>query len=77
MSYYVKDTKFNRQALSQVYGILCDYDEEDLDRIPLNIRNVIEDNRDMEYDFTIDDGTLNNEINEWRKFRLKSKQKFW
>ena len=60
MNYYVKDIKFNRQALSQVYGIMCDYDDEDLEKIPLNVRSLIEANRDFEYNFTINDVDENN-----------------
>lgn len=60
MSYYVENIKFDRRALSQVYGIICDYDEEDYEKIPKNIRAAIEDNRAIDYDFTIDDVEENN-----------------
>ena len=60
MSYYVENIRFNRRALSQVYGIMCDYEEEDLEKIPENIRNLIKDNRDTDYDFNIDDVEENN-----------------
>lgn len=55
MDYYYENTKFNRKALSQVYGIMCDYDEEDLEKLPLKFRKFVEANRDKEYDFTIYD----------------------
>ena len=55
MNYYVKNTKFNRKALSQVYGILSDFDDEDIEKIPLEIRCVISDNKDEDYSFSIDD----------------------
>lgn len=54
INYYNKNIKFNRQALKEVYEIINDYDEEDLERIPEKIIRVIEDNMDKDYIFDID-----------------------
>ena len=54
INYYDKNIKFNRQALKEVYEIINDYDEEELERIPEKIMRVIEDNMDNEYVFDID-----------------------
>ena len=54
INYYNKNIKFNRQALKEVYEIITDYEEEDLERIPEKIIKVIEDNMDKDYIFDID-----------------------
>ena len=53
-NYYVKNIQFNRKALREVYEIINEYEEDDLDKIPMKIKKVIEDNMDKEYEFDID-----------------------
>ena len=54
ISYYNKNIKFDRKALTEVYEILKEY-EEGIDEIPEKYLWVIEDNRDKDYVFIIDD----------------------
>lgn len=51
--YYLEDCKFNRKALTEVYELLR-LDEESVEKIPLNIWKIIEDNRDVEYEIDIE-----------------------
>ena len=51
--YYLNDCKFNRKALSEVYELLR-LDEESVEKIPLNIWRIIEDNRNIEYKIDIE-----------------------
>lgn len=52
--YYVKNTKFSRIALSQVYEILMGY-EDGIENIPTNIIKFLEDNKDPDYIFDYGD----------------------
>jgi len=54
ISYYNKNIKFDRKALTEVYEILKEY-EEGIDEIPEKYLWVIEDNMDKDYVFIIDD----------------------
>lgn len=54
VSYYNKNIKFDRKALTEVYEILKEY-EEGIDEIPEKYLWVIEDNMDKDYVFIIDD----------------------
>ena len=54
ISYYNKNIKFNRQALTEVYEILQEY-EDDISEIPEKYMYVIEDNRDKDYVFSTED----------------------
>ena len=54
ISYYNKNIKFDRKALTEVYEILKE-DEEGIDEIPEKYLWVIEDNMDKDYVFIIDD----------------------
>ena len=54
VSYYNKNIKFDRKALTEVYEILKEYEEE-IDEIPEKYLWVIEDNMDKDYVFIIDD----------------------
>lgn len=54
VSYYSENIKFNRKALTEVYEILMEY-EDGIYNIPENIMKVIEDNRDKEYVFDINE----------------------
>ena len=54
VSYYNKNIKFDRKALTEVYEILKEY-EESIDEIPEKYLWVIEDNMDKDYVFIIDD----------------------
>ena len=53
ISYYNKNIKFDRKALTEVYEILKEY-EEGIDEIPEKYLWVIEDNMDKDYVFIID-----------------------
>lgn len=53
-SYYSENIKFDRKALTEVYEMLMEY-EEGIENIPENILKVIEDNRDKEYVFDINE----------------------
>ena len=53
LNYYNPDIEFDRKALTEVWTILNDFDEE-LDKIPEKYLWVIEDNMDREYEFDID-----------------------
>ena len=57
-SYYLKDTKFNRIALAQVYEIICGYEEEK-EKIPQNIIKFLYDNMDKQYIFDYGDDLEN------------------
>ena len=54
ISYYNKNIKFDRKALTEVYEILKEY-EEGIDERPEKYLWVIEDNMDKDYVFIIDD----------------------
>ena len=54
ISYYNKNIKFDRKALTEVYEILKEY-EEGIDETPEKYLWVIEDNMDKDYVFIIDD----------------------
>ena len=54
VSYYNKNIKFDRKALTEVYEILKEY-EEGIDEMPEKYLWVIEDNMDKDYVFIIDD----------------------
>lgn len=54
VSYYNKNIKFDRKALTEVYEILKEY-EEGIEEIPEKYLWVIEDNMDKDYVFIIDD----------------------
>ena len=54
ISYYNKNIKFNRQALTEVYEILQEY-EDDISEIPEKYMYVIEDNMDKDYIFSTED----------------------
>ena len=54
ISYYNKNIKFDRKALTEVYEILKEY-EEGIDEMPEKYLWVIEDNMDKDYVFIIDD----------------------
>lgn len=54
VSYYNKNIKFDRKALTEVYEILKKY-EEGIEEIPEKYLWVIEDNMDKDYVFIIDD----------------------
>lgn len=53
-SYYVENIKFDRKALTEVYEMLMEY-EDGIENVPENILKVIEDNRDKEYVFDINE----------------------
>ena len=53
-SYYSENIKFDRKALTQVYEILIEY-EDSIENIPKNMMKVIENNRDKEYVFDINE----------------------
>ena len=54
ISYYNKNIKFNRKALTEVWKILNEY-EDDISEIPEKYLYVIEDNMDKDYIFFVDD----------------------
>ena len=54
ISYYNKNIKVNRKALTEVYEILQEY-EDDIDEIPEKYMYVIEDNMDRDYIFSTED----------------------
>ena len=54
ISYYNKNIKANRKALTEVYEILQAY-EDDIDEIPEKYMYVIEDNMDKDYIFSTED----------------------
>lgn len=54
ISYYNKNIKFNRKALTEVWEILNEY-EDDISEIPEKYLYVIEDNMDKDYIFFADD----------------------
>lgn len=54
ISYYNKNIKVNRKALTEVYEILQAY-EDDIDEIPEKYMYVIEDNMDKDYIFSTED----------------------
>ena len=54
LNYYNPNTKFDRKALTEVWGILNEY-EEGIEEIPEKYLWVIEDNMDKDYVFVIDD----------------------
>lgn len=54
ISYYNKNIKVNRKALTEVYEILQAY-EDDIDEIPEKYMYVIKDNMDKDYIFFTDD----------------------
>jgi hypothetical protein len=54
ISYYNKNIKVNRKALTEVYEILQAY-EDDIDEIPKKYMYVIEDNMDKDYIFSTED----------------------
>ena len=44
-----------RNAYTEVYTILQDLDDEEYNKIPLEVIKAIEENRNLEYDFELDD----------------------
>ena len=54
ISYYNKNIKFDRKALTELYELLKEY-EEGIDEIPEKYLWVIEENMDKDYVFIIDD----------------------
>lgn len=54
ISYYNKNIKVNRKALTEVYEILQEY-EDDIDEIPEKYMYVIEDNMDKDHIFSTED----------------------
>ena len=54
ISYYNKNIKANRKALTEVYEILQEY-EDSIEEIPEKYMYVIEDNRDKDYIFSTED----------------------
>ncbi len=54
ISYYNKNIKVNRKALTEVYEILQAY-EDDIDEIPEKYMYVIKDNMDKDYIFSTED----------------------
>lgn len=61
--YYLKDCKFNRKALTEVYELLR-LDEEIVKKIPFNIWRIIEDNRNIEYKIDIENSDSNTMMTE-------------
>ena len=45
-----------KKAFTELYEILKRLKKEDLDKIPIEVIDAIKDNRDLEYEFRIDDG---------------------
>lgn len=62
-AYYLKDCKFNRKALTEVYELLR-LDEEIVKKIPFNIWRIIEDNRNIEYKIDIENSDSNTMMTE-------------
>ena len=44
-----------KNAYTEVYTILQDLDEQELNKIPPEVIKAIEENRNLEYDFELDD----------------------
>lgn len=57
-SYYIKNTKFSRIALAQVYEILSEYEDE-IENVPENVIKFLDDNRDKKYVFDYSDDLEN------------------